>query len=189
MLTLCESCGCYALGDGEITCPKCGKPLCSEQPPASEAADPATGSPEPYQAETPPQRGWGRCLVERAAAAPAGIGAAFFLVIVILWIVTDRMAAYSPHTPQFAGSSRIKVGMHMSEVGQVLDSGPQPTPSYPRLRDSFPADEFGDGTIEYEGDGVILIIHFVGGRVTSVEESPSTEGPGFHRCRLTVQER
>jgi hypothetical protein len=117
------------------------------------------------------------------------MGAAFFLIVVILWIVMDRMAAYSPPIPLRSESSRIKVGMHISEVGKILDSGPQPTPSYPRLRDSFPADESGDGTIEYEGDGVILIIHFVGGRVTSLEESPSAAGPGFHRCQLTVKER
>jgi hypothetical protein len=79
--------------------------------------------------------------------------------------------------------------MHISEVGQVLDSGPRPAPSYPRLRDNFPADEFGDGTIDYEGDGVVLKIHFVGGRVTAITESPSAAGPGFHRCTLVVHQR
>jgi hypothetical protein len=189
MLTLCESCGCHVLGDGEISCPKCGKPLSSDPPSASGTAEPATETAAPYQGETPAPKGWFRGLVERAAAAPAGIGAAFFLIVIILWIVTDRMAAYSPPTPKSAGSSRIKVRMHISEVGKILDSGPPPSPSYPRLRDSFPADEFGNGTIDYEGDGVILIIHFVAGRVTSVEESPSAAGPGFHRCQLTVKER
>jgi hypothetical protein len=79
--------------------------------------------------------------------------------------------------------------MHIAEVGRILDSGPQPAPAYPRLRDSFPADESGDGTIEYEGDGVILIIHFACGEVKAVEESPSTAEPGFHRYKLTVKER
>jgi hypothetical protein len=189
MLSLCEACGCYALVETESACPKCGKPLNAEPMPASEAADPAAGAIEPYVGETAPPRGRLRLLVEQLAAMPAGVGAAFFFIVVILWIVTDRMAAYTPPTPQSAGSSRIKVGMHISEVGRILDSGPQPSPSYPRLRDSFPADEFGNGTIDYEGDGVILIIQFVGGRVTSVEESPSTAGPGFHRCGLMVKER
>jgi hypothetical protein len=86
-------------------------------------------------------------------------------------------------------SGRIRAGMHISEVGRLLDRGPPPSPSYPRMRDYFPADEFGDGTIDYEGYGVILKIHFIGGRVTSVEESPSSAGPGFHRYRMVVRQR
>jgi len=86
-------------------------------------------------------------------------------------------------------AGKICIGMHISEVGKIIDPGPAQTPSYPRTRDFYPPDEFGNGTIDYEGDGVVLKIHFEGGRVTSVEESPSSAGPGFHRATLMVRER
>ncbi len=79
--------------------------------------------------------------------------------------------------------------MHISKVGRILDDGPPPAPSYPRDRDWYPADEFGDGTIEYEGDGEILKMRFVRGYITSIEESPSSAGPGFHRSTMIVTGR
>jgi hypothetical protein len=107
-------------------------------------------------------------------------------------VLSDRMLGGSadPAAGQAQDSSgRIRVGMHLSEVGRVLDKGPPRSPSYPRMRDYFPPDEFGDGTVDYEGDGAILKIHFVNGRVTAVEESKSSAGPGFHSCRLSFIRR
>lgn len=80
------------------------------------------------------------------------------------WAVRDR----GPGGSQFTG--RVQVGMHFSEVGRVLDTWPPPRPSYPRMRDNFPSDEFGDGVLEFRGGGFRLHVHFVGGYVTSVDE-------------------
>jgi hypothetical protein len=113
----------------------------------------------------------------------------FVLILAVAWVVGDWVTASTASGKGADTAGRIRAGMHISEVGRVLDSGPPPSPSYPRLRDSFPADEFGDGTIDYEGDGIVLTIHFMGGYVTAVEEAPSSAGPGFHRCKLIVRQR
>ena len=112
-----------------------------------------------------------------------------FAVFGGVWAVSAWLTADSSPGKRQDSSGRIKVGMHISEVGRILDTEPARSPSYPRMRDYFPADEFGDGTIDYEGDGQILTIHFVGGRVTSVEESPSSAGPGFHKYTMIVSQR
>jgi hypothetical protein len=122
-------------------------------------------------------------------ATPLGLLALVAVAIIGGWMVNDWVMHDAGSGKKADSSGRIRAGMHISEVGRLLDNGPPPSPSYPRLRDRFPADEFGDGTIDYEGDGVILKIHFANGRVTSVAESRSTAGPGFHRCSLVVEQR
>jgi hypothetical protein len=89
-----------------------------------------------------------------------------------------------PGTDNPAG--RVRVGMHYSEVGRVLDTGPAPKPSYPRMRDWFPADEFGDGVLNYQGGGLKLRVHFTGGYVTSVEETPGPDEPGSYRYEVRM---
>jgi hypothetical protein len=121
--------------------------------------------------------------------SPVCLAILFVVGLAGIWAVSDWMMQDSGSGKDSDSSGRIRVGMHLSEVGRLLDRGPAPSPSYPRMRDYFPADEFGNGTIDYEGDGVVLKIHFIGGRVTSVEESPSSAGPGFHRYKMIVQQR
>jgi hypothetical protein len=120
---------------------------------------------------------------------PLGLVFLFVLVIGGTWVISDWVTEDPGSGKKQDSSGRIRAGMHISEVGRLLDKGPPRKPSYPRMRDWFPADEFGNGTIDYEGDGVILKIHFVRGLVTSVEESPSSAGPGLHRYKLVVPER
>jgi hypothetical protein len=132
-------------------------------------------------------------LWEWLVGSPVGLGALLLLLAVGVWavsgwVVKDVMTGSQP-AKGTASSNGIRVGMHISEVGRLLDRGPAPSPSYPRMRDWFPEDEFGDGTIDYEGYGVVLKIHFEGGHVTSVEESPSSAGPGFHRYKMIVRQR
>jgi hypothetical protein len=190
MPKVCESCHYYSADSAPTDCPTCGATLrFTLLPPA--------GTPDPSPAPLPRRPGAARSplgqgsgvLWEKLIGSPVGLVALFVLISIGLWAVGDWVMK-DPGSGKAADSSgRIRVGMHISEVGRLLDRGPPPSPSYPRLRDSFPADEFGDGTIDYEGDGVVLQIHFVGGRVTSVEESPSSAGPGFHRCTLVVKQR
>jgi hypothetical protein len=125
----------------------------------------------------------------RLLESPVGLVVLFVLILVAVWVVSDAVRKEEGASKDPEASSRIRIGMHISEVGRLLDHSLPPSPSYPRMRDYFPPDEFGDGTIDYEGDGVVLRIHFVGGRVTSVEEAPSAAGPGFHRYTMAVQQR
>jgi hypothetical protein len=174
MLRVCQFCR-YTCADFAAVCPACGAPL----PP-----DPAPPGPQSDEALTPPASvsadAW------RRLAAPAGL---VLLILTIgggVWAANTLLAA--PARTQDS-TGRIKAGMHIHEIGRILDNGPPPSPSYPRMRDWFPADEFGDGDIDYEADGQVLKIHFVGGYVTSVDESPSSAGPGFHHYTMIVSQR
>lgn len=99
------------------------------------------------------------------------------------WAVRDR----GPGGEGLTG--RVRVGMHFSDVGRVLDTGPPPRPSYPRMRDNFPSDEYGDGVLDYRGGGVKLRVHFVGGYVTSVDEKLVPDEPGSSRYEFRMTER
>jgi hypothetical protein len=190
MPKVCPSCRYYSAGDGDATCPACGTRLLFTLLPPADAADASPVVLRPPRSATWP--GPGRQtggIWERLIGSPVALVAVFVLILGGLWAVSDRLMR-DPGAGKAADSSgRIRVGMHISEVGRLLDRSPPSSPSYPRMRDYFPADEFGDGTIDYEGDGVVLKIHFIGGRVTSVEESPSAAGPGFHRYMVVVHQR
>jgi hypothetical protein len=177
MPKVCEICRSPS-ADAETTCPACGGRL----RPAS-----------PHLGETFARFAGGLCaLWERLLGSPVALVALFVLLAGGLWGLSDWMMTASPGSAPGKdqdSSGRIRAGMHVSEVGRILDKGPPPSPSYPRMRDYFPADEFGDGTVHYEGDGVVLEIHFVCGRVLAVEESKSSAGPGFHCCRTTFTRR
>jgi hypothetical protein len=86
-------------------------------------------------------------------------------------------------------TGRVRVGMHFSEVGRSLDTGPPPKPSYPRMRQHFPTDEFGDGVLNYQGQGLKLRVVFLGGYVTSVEEALVPDAPGSYRYDFRMTER
>jgi hypothetical protein len=186
MPKLCQFCAYHSVTDTETTCPTCGATLRFTLLPPADPLDPSAASLPPDETRSRPGSE-GRGPWERLIGSPLVLVGVFFLIVVAVWAVSDTVMKGSGKGPDT--SSRIRVGMHISEVGRILDNGPAPNPSYPRLRDSFPADEFGDGTIDYEGDGVILKIEFAGGYVTSVEESPSSAGSGFHRCQLVVRQR
>jgi hypothetical protein len=129
---------------------------------------------------------------EQLLGSPLALVVGFLLLAGVSGVLCDRVLSGSadPSGGQAQDSSgRIRVGMHLCEVGRLLDKGPPRSPSYPRTRDYFPPDEFGDGAVDYEGDGVVLKIHFVNGRVTGVEESKSSAGPGFHCCRVSFIRR
>ena len=175
MLKVCQFCR-YSCAVAETTCPACHAPLPPDPIPPAPRYD-QTGFRQVSGSSDDP---W------RRLAAPVGV---VLLIVTIgggVWAANGLLAAPSK-TQDSTG--RIKAGMHISEVGRLLDNEPQPSPSYPRMRDYFPADEFGDGTIDYEGDGEILHIQFVRGCVTSVEESPSSAGPGFHKYTMIVSQR
>jgi hypothetical protein len=167
MPKLCESCAHFS-DDGETICPACGAALRSSE------ARPS---------------GWGGGVGARLFGSPLGLVAVFVVILAVAWAVGDWMTAAANSGKGADTAGRIRAGMHISEVGRVLDDGPPPSPSYPRLRDQFPPDEFGDGTINYEGDGVKLTIEFVGGYVTAVEEAPSSLGPGPHSYKMIVRQR
>src|SRR5262249_32087542 len=121
MPKLCESCPYYSADDAETACPKCGAALRS------------------YEARPP--SGWsGSGLGARLFGAPLGLVVVFVLILAVAWAVGDWMTAAANFGKGSDTAGRIHAGMHISEVGRVLDNGPPPAPSYPRLRDSFPAD-------------------------------------------------
>jgi hypothetical protein len=188
MSTVCAFCQSPFAG-AETVCLSCGAPLPAASSAAADSPGAFFGGPPPRWADARLRAGrrsaerW-----ERWLSSPAVIVAAFVVIALGAWAVSDRVRKESADRPA-EGSGRVRVGMHISEVGRLLDRHPRPGPSYPRMRDWFPADEFGDGTIEHEGDGVRLKIHFVGGFVTSVEESPSSAGPGFQRQQMIVRQR
>ena len=186
MAKVCPSCAYRSETDSETTCPTCGAALRFTLLPPAGSLGLSAASQSPEQTRSHPSQEAGGPW-ERLLGSPRVLVAVFFLIAVAVWAVSDTVMKGS--TKGSDNSSRIRVGMHISEVGRILDKGPAPKPSYRRLRDNFPEDEFGDGTIEYEGDGVILKIEFVGGYVTSVDESPSSAGSGFHRCQLVVLQR
>lgn len=167
MPKVCAVCRYESPADAETACPACGAPL-GAVPPRSVRG---------------PRDPWERFI------APIALVGVLLLVGVGVWFGGGWLAAALGGGKTHDSSGRIKVGMHISEVGRILDDGPPPSPSYPRMRDYFPADEFGDGTIDYEGDGEVLKIQFVGGCVTSIEESPSSAGPGFHKYTMIVSQR
>src|SRR6476661_1240247 len=137
MPKLCESCPYCSANDAETMCPACGVPLRSSAP--------------------PPAPGWsGSGLGSKLFGSPLGLVGVFVVILAVAWAVGDWVTTASGSGKASDTAGRIRAGMHISEVGQILDNGPPPSPSYPRLRDSFPADEFGDGTIDYEADGVVL---------------------------------
>ncbi len=167
--TICRS----SADDREISCPACGGALRAATARPGAFGELARGL----------GLGW-----EHLLGSGVALVVGFVLLAGVSGALSERMlwGSSDPAAGQAQDSSgRIRVGMHLCEVGRVLDKGPPRTPSYPRMRDYFPADEFGDGTVDYEGDGVVLKIHFVYGRVTAVEESKSSAGPGFHSCRTS----
>jgi len=169
MPKLCESCAHFS-DDVATICPACGAAL------------------RPNEARPP--SGWGGGgVAARLFGSPLGLVVVFVVILAVAWAVGDWMTAAANSGQGADTAGRIRAGMHISEVGRVLDDGPAPRPSYPRPRDWFPADEFGDGTINYEGDGVKLTIEFVGGYVTAVEEAPSSLGPGPHSYKMVVRQR
>jgi hypothetical protein len=190
MSKVCDFCRSTCAADAETTCPAWGTRLCSLLLPAADLRAPSAALTPPLRWEVRSRlsRGPGAPW-ERWVASPLLYVAIFVLIVAGVWTVSDRVRNESGPGRALESSGRIRVGMHISEVGRLLDRGPPPSPSYPRMRDYFPADEFGDGTIDYEGDGVVLKIDFVRGRVTSVEESPSSAGPGFHRYTMIVRQR
>jgi hypothetical protein len=174
MLRICQFCR-YSCNDAASTCRACGAPLPPDPAPPAPRSDRTGFGPAPPATEP-----WRRL---------AGLAGAVLLIVTVggaIWAANGLLAAPG-QTQDSAG--RIKVGMHIAEVGRILDQGPPPSPSYPRMRDYFPADEFGDGVIDFEGDGEILRIHFIGGYVTAIEESPSSAGPGFHKYTMIVAQR
>jgi hypothetical protein len=175
MPKVCEVCRAPS-DDTEISCPACGGRL-----------RPASARPRGAFSELARGLGW-----EQLLGSGVALVVGFVLLAGVSGVLCERML-WGPSGPAAGeaqdSSGRIRVGMHFSEVGRVLDKGPPPSPSYPRMRDYFPADEFGDGTVDYEGDGVVLKIHFVNARVTAVEESKSSAGPGFHSCRVSLIRR
>jgi hypothetical protein len=174
---VCDICR-YSSADALTTCPSCGGLLRSAAPGPGEAFSRFAG-------------GLG-AVWEQLLGSPLALVAGFVLLAGVSGVLTDRLL-HGPSGPNAGqeqdSSGRIRAGMHLSEVGRILDKGPPRSPSYPRMRDYFPADEFGDGTVHYEGDGVVLEIHFVHGYVTAVEESKSSAGPGPHCCRTTFISR
>ena len=168
MPKLCESCA-RVVNDTEIICPGCG------------------AAQRPHEAGRPSS--WGGGVGARLFGSPLGLVVVLVVILAVAWAVGDWMTAAANSGKEADTAGRIRAGMHISEVGRVLDDGPAPKPSYPRPRDWFPADEFGDGTINYEGDGVKLTIEFVGGYVTAVEEAPSSLGPGPHSYKMVVRQR
>ncbi|HVS38362.1 MAG TPA: hypothetical protein VMS17_22580 [Gemmataceae bacterium] len=176
MLRVCQFCRSSCDG-AEAVCPVCGAPL---------PLEPASAAPPPLRPDGLQPRPPAATESWRQLAAVVGLGLLILVICGGAW-GANALLAGKGKTEDSAG--RIKVGMHISEVGRILDDGPPRSPSYPRERDWYPADEFGDGTIECEGDGEILKICFVGGYVTSIEESPSSCGPGFHKCTLIVSQR
>jgi hypothetical protein len=180
MLKICESCRYHSDRDEETRCPTCGADLRLVLP---------SGVSTPGRWGESQAGGGYEGVWDRVIGSPVGLLVAFVLISLGAWIVGDWVMKDSGPGKGSETAGRIRIGMHISEVGRILDNGPPQTPSYPRTRDFYPPDEFGSGTIDYEGDGVILKIYFEGGRVTSVEESPSSLGPGFHRSTLMVHER
>jgi hypothetical protein len=171
MPKVCECCG-YTWAGVETSCPVCGAYL----GPGRSRHGRESGD-----------------LWESVTGSSIGLAAVFLLLAVGVWavsgwVVSEVLTGARPAKGEVS-SNGIRVGMHLSEVGRLLDRGPAPSPSYPRMRDWFPADEFGDGAIDYEGYGVVLKIEFAGGYVTSVEETPSSAGPGFHRYKMIVRQR
>jgi hypothetical protein len=124
---------------------------------------------------------------------PAGLIIGLVLLVIGGGVIIDRVLEDTraekgtAKTPAKTTEGHFPTGIHISELGRLLDKGTPESPSNPQLRYYFPANERGDGTIDYEGDGLKLKIHFEGGLVTSIEESPSSAGPGFHRCSTVVR--
>jgi hypothetical protein len=181
----CEPCRFLTPADAEAPCPHCGRPL-------RFTLLPPPGEPDvlPSRRRVPRSGGgaWLGGLWETLIGTPVGL---VVLAVVALagsmayhdWASRDRGPAAD------AVSGRVRVGMHFSEVGRALDTGPAPRPSYPRMRDRFPSDEFGDGVLNYEGRGVKLRVHFVGGYATSVTEEPGSAEPGSFRYEVRITQR
>jgi hypothetical protein len=141
--------------------------------------------PMPYRS----QRGWqGDGMGSRLLASLLGLVALFILTLAVVWAVSAWMMRDPGSGKDDEHTGRIRVGMHVSEVGKFLNEK-MPPQKYLELHYNFPADESVDGHINYEGDGVKLRIYFVGGEVTSVEESPSSLGAGSHSCSMIIQQR
>jgi hypothetical protein len=178
----CESCRYYTADSAEATCPACAKPLRFTMLPPPDAPEAAhTATPRVPRTGAP---GGAGVIWELVVNSPVGL-----IVLMILGLAASFFLYEWASRDSGSGKSsggRIKVGMHFSEVGRILDVEPPPKPSYPRMRDNFPADEFGDGRLDYEGHGIKVRVYFVGGYVTSVEETPSKAGPGFHSYQFTM---
>jgi hypothetical protein len=187
MLKVCETCKFHTDAEDVNTCPSCDtalRPIYLTSPDALDRSDASL----PWRPEKGRSSDGSKGPWEYLIESPLGLLAVFFLIVVGAWAMSDWLKGSGPEKKS-DNSKGIRIGMHISEVGRILDNGPAPKPSYPRQRDWFPADEFGDGTITYEGDGVILTIEFVGGYVTSIDESPSSAGPGMHRFQTIVRQR
>jgi hypothetical protein len=134
-------------------------------------------------------RGWqGDGVGSRLLASPVGLVALFILSLACMWALSSWIMSDPGPGKDEEHTGRIRVGMHVSEVGRFLNER-LPPQKYLELHYNFPADESGDGRIDYEGEGVKLRIHFIGGEVTSVEESPSSLGAGNQRCSMIIQQR
>jgi hypothetical protein len=172
MSKVCEYCHYASGNDTDITCAQCGAYLPTLVPPTARL------------------RGdWqGDGVGSRLLASPLGLVVLFVLTMAGIWAVSSWIMRDPGPGTDGDSTHRIRVGMHVSEVGRFLNEK-LPPQKYLELHYNFPADESGDGRIDYEGDGVKMRIHFIGGEVTSVEESPSSLGAGNHRCSMIIQQR
>lgn len=163
MPLVCDGCPFSTRTLTDRTCPRCAIPLRFVR------SDPPDIGP-----------GCGGFLVERLTTH--GLGLVGLAVVAIVGTTAYLNWANVPPPPD-AGrvSGAVRVGMHFSEVGRALDTGPPPTPAYPRLRDWFPPDEFGTGRLDYTGNGVKLVVYFRGGYVAAVDEEPADTPPGSYR--------
>src|SRR5262249_55386892 len=123
----CETCRYYSAADAETTCPACGTALrftllpppdAPDTSPAATAAVPRGGAPGGLGA-----------LWELLINSPIGLVGLMVLGLAATFVIHD-WATRDPG-PGKEVSSRIKIGMHFSEVGRILDVEPAPKPSYP----------------------------------------------------------